>query len=61
MNKEIKTLMFSTLPKEEQPQMISNYTHFRIVKGGVIISSNKGLGLPKIFITNEKIAYISFY
>lgn len=53
--------MFSTLPESEQPPMMANYSHFQIVKGGVIFSSNKAIKLPKIYMTNEKIAYITYF
>lgn len=39
---------------------LNNYTHFRIVKGGVILSSNKNFKIDRIFLPNEHINFISF-
>lgn len=40
--------------------MFSNYSHFKFCSDGIIIYSNKGIGLPKIFINMCDVAYILF-
>lgn len=64
MKKEIKEIVFkdtgATEKKTSDISMLSNYTHFKFCKHGIILTSNKGIGLPKLFINKDEIAYFSF-
>jgi len=59
MNKEIKKICLKNDRANDIP-MFANYTHFKFSKNGLILSSNKGIGLPKVFINIVDVAFITY-
>ena len=60
MKKEIQYIKI----KEEvssQIHMISNYSHFYFKGVGIVLTSNKGLKLPKVFINLDDIIFITWF
>lgn len=59
IKKEIQKLVLKNDRANDIP-MFMNYTHFVFSKFGIILTSNKGIGLPKVFINASDIAYIMY-
>lgn len=63
MKRKYKTLVLDmsneAFTKMEEKLSIMNYSHYTLKNGGVILSSNKGIGLPDIFIPYERIQFIA--
>jgi hypothetical protein len=60
MKKEIKKLQLRNNRESDIP-MFFNYSHFKFISSGIILTSNKGLNLPKVFIRYEDVAYILYF
>jgi len=58
-----KTIQYIKIKEEvsEQISMIGNYTHFYFKGGGIVLTSNKGLKLPKVFINYGDIVFVTWF
>ena len=59
MKKEIQYIRLRN-DREKDIDMFANFSHIKFNHGGIILSSNKGLGLGKVFITYEDVAFVIY-
>jgi hypothetical protein len=59
MKHKIKSILLKNNRAEDIP-MFTNYTHFQFKSFGIVLTSNKGIGLPKVFVSAKDVAFITW-
>ena len=61
MKKKIQYIKINDSLEDKISMFPSNYSHVKFVSNGFVFSSNKRLGLPKVYLNREDVVFITWF